>query len=114
MVPDRYHYKDNLFKKSYSLFLNYNPIIFIVQKRTFFPQYNIVFVWFSHLSSLSRTSINVLINNKGLGDFPGGPGAKTQHSQCRDPLFNLLSGKQIPHVTTNSSHDTTKESCMPQ
>ena len=30
--------------------------------------------------------------NLGEGDFPGGPVAKIQRSQCRGPGFNLSSG----------------------
>ena len=38
------------------------------------------------------------------GDFPGGPVAKTPHSQCREPRFELWSGTQIPHATTKRFH----------
>ena len=37
------------------------------------------------------------------GDFPGGPVAKTPHSQCRGPGFDPWSGIQIPHATTKDS-----------
>ena len=33
-------------------------------------------------------------------DFPGGPVAKTPHSQCRGPRFNPLSENLIPHAAT--------------
>ena len=39
-----------------------------------------------------------------LWDFPGGPLAKTPHSQCRGPGFNPQSGNQIPHATTKTQH----------
>ena len=42
-------------------------------------------------------------------DFPGDPVAKTLHSQCRGPGFNLGSGNYIPHAATKSSHATTKD-----
>ena len=42
--------------------------------------------------------------NVQLWDFPGCPVAKTLHSQCRDPGFDLWSGNWIPHVATKSSH----------
>ena len=35
---------------------------------------------------------------KSGGDFPGGPGGKTLHSQCRGPGFNPWSGNYIPHA----------------
>ena len=33
------------------------------------------------------------------GNFPGGPVAKTLHSQSRGPRFDPWSGDQIPHAT---------------
>ena len=33
-------------------------------------------------------------------DFPGGPVANTQCSQCREPGFNPWSGNQMPHAVT--------------
>ena len=45
-----------------------------------------------------------------LWDFPGGPLAKTPHSQCRGPGFDLWSGNYIPHDATKRSHVTTKDS----
>ena len=42
-------------------------------------------------------------------DFPGGPVAKTLHSQCRGPRFDPWSGNWIPHAKTKSSHATAKE-----
>ena len=42
-------------------------------------------------------------------DFPGGPMAKTLHSQCWGPGFNPWSGKEIPHAATKSSHAPTKD-----
>ena len=32
------------------------------------------------------------LKNKGYGDFPAGPVAKAQHSQCRGPRFDPWSG----------------------
>ena len=40
------------------------------------------------------------INNHNDRDFLGGPVAKTLHSQCRGPGFNLHSGNQISNSTT--------------
>ena len=36
------------------------------------------------------------------GDFPGGPVAKTPHSQCGGPGFNPWSGKEIPYATSKA------------
>ena len=36
-------------------------------------------------------------------DFPGGPVAKTPHSQFRGPRFHPWSGNYIPHATTQIS-----------
>ena len=40
-------------------------------------------------------------------DFPGGPVAKTLHSQCREPRLNPGQGTR-PHMPQLSSHATTK------
>ena len=42
------------------------------------------------------------------GDFPGGPVAKTLHSQCRGPKFDPLSGNYISHAATKSLRATIK------
>ena len=42
-------------------------------------------------------------------DFPGGPVAKTPHSQCREPGFEPWSGNLIAHAATKSLHATTKD-----
>ena len=34
--------------------------------------------------------------------FPGGPGAKTPHFQCRRPRFNPRSRNKIPHAATKT------------
>ena len=39
-----------------------------------------------------------------MTDFPGGPVAKTLHSQCRGPRFDPWTGNYILHATTKSSH----------
>ena len=39
-----------------------------------------------------------------LGDFPGGPVAKTPSFQCKGPEFNTCSGNWIPHVTIKTRH----------
>ena len=44
-----------------------------------------------------------------VGDFPGGPVAKTPGSQCRGPRFNPWLGNWIPHATTKSLHPTAKD-----
>ena len=44
-----------------------------------------------------------------MRDFPGGPVAKTLHSQCMGPGFNIWSGNQIPHAATKSSHAAAKD-----
>ena len=41
-------------------------------------------------------------------DFPGGPVAKTLHSQCRGPRFDPWSGNNIPHATSKGLHAATK------
>ena len=38
----------------------------------------------------------------------GGPVAKTPHSQCRGPGFDLWSGNQSLHATTKRFHAATK------
>ena len=40
------------------------------------------------------------VSQKEDSNFPGGPVAKTLHSQCRGPGFDPWSGDKIPHVTT--------------
>ena len=42
-------------------------------------------------------------------DFPGGPVAKTPHSQCREPGFDPWLGNLIPHAATESLHAATKD-----
>ena len=42
-------------------------------------------------------------------DFPGGPVAKTLHSQCRGPGFNPWSGNWILHTATKQSHATAED-----
>ena len=49
-----------------------------------------------------------------VGNFRGGPVAKTQSFQCRGARFNPWSGKWIPHSTAKSSYPSTKRSCMLQ
>ena len=49
------------------------------------------------------------VKNCSLGNFPGGPMAKTPHSQCRGPGFDPWSGNQVPHAKTKSSHTTTNK-----
>ena len=44
-----------------------------------------------------------------LLEFPGGPVAKTPHSQCREPGFDSWLGNKIPNGTTKSSYTTTKD-----
>ena len=43
-------------------------------------------------------------NKKEFGrrNFPGGPVAKTLHSQCKGPAFDSWSGNKIPHATTKT------------
>ena len=41
-------------------------------------------------------------------DFPGGPVAKTLHSQCRGPWFKPWSGNYIPHAADKCSHASTE------
>ena len=43
------------------------------------------------------------------GDLPGGPVAKSTHSQCKGPGFHPWSGNETPHAATKSSHTTTKD-----
>ena len=45
----------------------------------------------------------------GVGDFLGGPVAKTLLPQCRGPWFNSWSGTWISHVTAKKLHATTKD-----
>ena len=51
----------------------------------------------------------VCISKTKNWDFPGGPGAKTLHSQCRGPGFNPWSGKLHP---TRCNED--RRSCVLQ
>ena len=44
-----------------------------------------------------------LLKRHLLQDFPGGPAAKTLHSQCRGPGFDPWSGNYIPQASTRSS-----------
>ena len=46
----------------------------------------------------SRLLGMVTEHEKFSKDFPGGPLAETQHSQCRGPGFSPSSGKQILHA----------------
>ena len=46
---------------------------------------------------------------KWLGDFPGGPVAKTLWSQCRGPGLHPWSGNEIPQATTKSLNDKTRD-----
>ena len=39
-----------------------------------------------------------------MGDFLGGPVAKTPRSQCRGSGFDPWSGNWIPNAVTKSSH----------
>ena len=43
-----------------------------------------------------------------MRDFPGGPVAKTPHSQYKGPWFNPWLGKQIPHAPTKIQWSQTK------
>ena len=52
--------------------------------------------------------IKFMLKNK-TWDFPSGLVAKTLHSQCSGPGFNLWSGNYIPHATTKSSQATAKD-----
>ena len=45
-----------------------------------------------------------LIKMRPAGHFPGGPVAKTLHSQCKGPGLNPWSGRYIPHATTKTWH----------
>ena len=49
-----------------------------------------------------------LVKDRGYGDFPGGPVAKTPCSQCKGPEFNSWSGNQIPHATGKIPHAVIK------
>ena len=50
------------------------------------------------------------LKNTDSGDFfPGGPVAKTLHSQCREPGFDPWSGNWIPRAATKSLHEATKD-----
>ena len=49
------------------------------------------------------------VNNVAVGDFPGGPVAKTLSSQCSGPRFNHWLGNWIPYAVTKSLHATTKD-----
>ena len=42
-------------------------------------------------------------------DFPGGPVAKTLHSQCRGPGFNPWLGNYMPHATTKTWQSQIKQ-----
>ena len=42
-------------------------------------------------------------------NFPGGPLAKTLHSQCRQPGFNPWPANQITYAATKSQHAATKK-----
>ena len=42
-------------------------------------------------------------------DFPGGPGAKTLHSQCRGPRFDPKLGSDIPRAATKTQHSWINE-----
>ena len=52
------------------------------------------------LDRLSHQGNSEWLSSKSLqiGDFSVRPGAKTLHSQCRAPGFDLWSGNQIPHT----------------
>ena len=43
------------------------------------------------------------------GDIPGGPVAKTPHSQCRGPGFEPWLENWIPLAATKNSHTTIKD-----
>ena len=67
------------------------------------------------MSKCQNSSVirELLRNNsiKKIRDFPGGPVAKTLHSQYRGPRFNPQSGNQEPHAISKSSHAATKAWC---
>ena len=47
-------------------------------------------------------------------NFPGDPVAKMQELQMQEPGFDPWSGNEIPQATAESSHTSTKRSCMGQ
>ena len=55
--------------------------------------------------------VNLSVSNlkRQWWDFPGGPLAKIQFSQCSGTRFYPWSGNWIPRVVTTSSHGTTKD-----
>jgi len=58
------------------------------------------------ITDLSLTSLNVKIHSPK--DFPGGPMAKTPHSQYRGPRCDPWLGNWILHAATKSSHAAAK------
>ena len=52
-----------------------------------------------HIESFFHVSIHSF-KRAFTGDFPGGPVAETQCSQCKQPEFNPWSGVYFSHTTT--------------
>ena len=65
-------------------------------------------LWTSLNASLCREPQKLCQRTVIRCDFPGGPVAKTLHSQCRESRFNFWSGNQILHATTKTQHSQIK------
>ena len=59
--------------------------------------------------SLGHTGHSCSSESYSLGDFPGGPVAKTPISPMQGTGFNPWSGNQISQATMNNFHSTTKD-----
>ena len=62
-------------------------------------------------ATLSKDEYNykIVYSKEEIRDFPGGPAAKTPHSQSGGPRSDGWTGNWTPHATAESSHDATKK-----
>ena len=64
-------------------------------------QKQIIFLERPATSSHMYRSLHI---NLKVGNFPGGPEAKTPDSRCRGPRFHPCSGNRIPYAPTKTWH----------
>ena len=60
--------------------------------------------WTELRDTIQYITIKVLSCEQNSKGFPGGPVAKTPHSQCSGPRFDPWLGNKVPHATTKTQH----------